>query len=320
MKISSIIDIVNGVLQNSPAISFITQSHTKLSKIKDGDLFISSNEDEIKSAVKNGAFAIIYDIPLDISSFNTEIAYIKVASIKDSCIRLLRFELSSSKINCLYCDDISFELFNIYKNSNEILCLSSDDFINYENIMNNNNIKIIISKSQKYISDIYPISCEFKIKHYNLQNLIVHSIFETSFSFNSKYFYKLKLPMIYIDRFISVIEYLNIDNIDTSKLKLFEYLKPIFINKSMKIVEFGKSNMFVLANKHSNISYLEIAFIKKAYSYAKLVVLDSNTLNNNQIYTEISKYNYNALYIQNKSYTEIIELLLLNQKEQIQLF
>ena len=320
MKISSIVDIVKGDLQNSPAISFITQSHTNISKINDGDLFISSNKDEIIQAINNGAFAIIYDIPLDISLLNTEIAYIKVSDIKQACTRLLRFELSAKQLVCMYCDYISFELFTIYKNSNDILCLSDDILKNYENIQNNHDIKTIISTSKQFMLHIYPTSTEFDIVHYELKNLIVHSIFETSFSFKSRYFYKLKLPMIYIDRFISVIEYLDIQEVDTLKLKNFKYLKPIFINKSNQIVEYGKSNMFILANSCKAINFLEVAFVQKAYNYAIVKVLDESIKENNQIFEKISKHNYNALYITTKSYDEIVALLQSNQKEQIQLF
>ena len=320
MKISSIVDIVNGELQNSPAISFITQSHTNISKINDGDLFISSNKDEIIKAIDNGAFAIIYDISLDISSLNNEIAYIQVDDIKQACTRLLRFELSSQNIKCIYCDYISYELFNIFKNSNEILCMSDDILKNYENIQNSHDINTIISTSKQFILNIYPTSMEFEVLHYELKNLIVHSIFETSFSFKERYFYKLKLPMIYIDKFISVIEYLNIKELDTTKLKNFKYLKPIFINKSNQIVEYGKSNMFILANSCKAINYLEVAFVQKAYNYAVVNILDENIKNENNIFDEISKHNYNALYIKTKSYDEIVALLQSNQKEQIQLF
>jgi len=320
MKISSIVDIVNGDLQNSPAISFITQAHTNISKINDGDLFISSNEDKIIQAINNGAFAIIYDIELDISILNNEIAYIKVPSINQACTRLLRFELSNKKINSIYCDDISYEIFNIYKDSNTTLCLDDDIIKNFEHIKNKHDLKLIISNNKDFLLNIYPTSSEFKIIHYDLKNLIVHSLFETSFSFKSRYFYKLKLPMIYIDKFISIIEYLNISDVDTSKLKNFKYLKPIFINKSNQIVDYGKSNMFILANKNNHINYLEVAFLTKAYNYAKIQVLDDNITNEEDIYKHISKHNYNALYIKSKSYDEIITLLQANQKKQELLF
>jgi len=320
MKISSIVDIVNGDLQNSPAISFVTQSHTNINKINDGDMFISSNEEEILTAISNGAFAIIYDIPLDITNLNNEIAYIKVSCIKDSCTRLLRFHLSNKKLKSIYCDSISYEIFNIYKDPTNILCLNNNILQNYEDIKNKHELTTLICINKEFLLNIYPTSCEFNIIHYELQNLIVHSLFETSFSFKQRYFYKLKLPMIYIDKFISIIEYLNINDVDTNKLKNFKYLKPIFINKSNQIVDYGKSNMFILANNNKQINYLEVAFLKKAYSYAQVRIVEESIISTTNIYNEISNHNYNALYIKSKSYDEIIQILKDNQKEQAQLF
>ena len=61
MQISSILDIVDGSLLNSPSISFIYSIKTKVNKVKEGDLFITKNLDDIELAIKNGAFAIILE-------------------------------------------------------------------------------------------------------------------------------------------------------------------------------------------------------------------------------------------------------------------
>ena len=54
MQISSILDIVDGSLLNSPSISFIYSIKTNVSKVKEGDLFLARNLDEIQQAIKNG--------------------------------------------------------------------------------------------------------------------------------------------------------------------------------------------------------------------------------------------------------------------------
>ena len=59
MKISSILDIVDGSLLNSPSISFIYSIKTNVEKVKEGDLFIARKNEDIPLAVKNGAFAIL---------------------------------------------------------------------------------------------------------------------------------------------------------------------------------------------------------------------------------------------------------------------
>ena len=66
MKINSIIDIIDGKLLNSPSISFIYSFKTDVNKVKEGDLFIANNLDDIQIAVQKGAFAIITKIECSI--------------------------------------------------------------------------------------------------------------------------------------------------------------------------------------------------------------------------------------------------------------
>ncbi|WP_228135422.1 hypothetical protein [Halarcobacter anaerophilus] len=59
MQISSIIDIIDGRLLNHPSISFIYSIKTNPRKVKEGDLFIVEHEEDIHTAINNGAFALI---------------------------------------------------------------------------------------------------------------------------------------------------------------------------------------------------------------------------------------------------------------------
>jgi hypothetical protein len=321
MKITSLVDIVNGKLQNKPSISFVTQLHTNILKVKDGDLFISSDMQKINEAVQKGAFAIIYDCTLDISTLNNEIAYINVTSIKDACIKLLRYYLSTKTIDVIYVDPISFELFKIYKTQvSSCVHLNNNILENFDMIQNKLNLNTIFSTNNILLNNIYPENKKFKLLHYELSNLIVHSLFETSFSYKNKYFYKLKLPLIYIDNFINVMKYLKITNIDVNKLKTFQYMKATFINKSNQIIEDGNSNKFIIANSSKNIYLLEIEFLKKIYSFGTIKILDETIVSNVEILQIIKQQNYNALYITSKTQNEIINLLNQNSTKQIELF
>ena len=92
MQISSILDIVDGSLLNSPSISFIYSIKTNSKKVKEGDLFIVKDLNDIEIAIKNGAFAIILETNSPI--LDNEIAWIKVKNIDDCIIKLIRYKLS----------------------------------------------------------------------------------------------------------------------------------------------------------------------------------------------------------------------------------
>ena len=79
MQISSILDIVDGELLNSPSISFIYSIKTNAKKVKEGDLFIAKDLNSVELAVRNGAFAIISDINFPI--IDNEIASYRIVSL-----------------------------------------------------------------------------------------------------------------------------------------------------------------------------------------------------------------------------------------------
>ena len=60
MQISSLIDIIDGRLLNHPSISFIYSFKTDPSKVKEGDLFIAKNLDDIECAVKKWSICNYY--------------------------------------------------------------------------------------------------------------------------------------------------------------------------------------------------------------------------------------------------------------------
>ncbi|VAY86654.1 hypothetical protein MNB_ARC-1_32 [hydrothermal vent metagenome] len=311
MQISSVVDIVNGQLLNEPYISSIVQIHDSVKKIRVGDLFIVKNKNDITTAIQNGAFAILLDFDVEICDF--EIAWIKVEDIVSSQIKLLRFMLSNKNIQTYYCDTISFELFNIYSSVNKNLILLSNDIdIDFKKLKNINNTNIILSDNRKYIKNIQPLHQNFEIDKHSIQNLVQNSLFYVTFLFNNKLYHKIKLTSIYIDHFLSVENFLG-EKLDTNRLKLFNYFAPIFINSNCEIVEFGKSNKFILTNNKASLINNEIDFLKDNYGYANIEVID-NIIDDDKLFKLIKTTNFNALYIKGKHRESMMNILQKNTR------
>ena len=60
MQISALTDIVEGKLLNSPSISFITQTHTNIKKVNEGDAFFAQNQIEIELSYKKRCFCYYF--------------------------------------------------------------------------------------------------------------------------------------------------------------------------------------------------------------------------------------------------------------------
>lgn len=329
MQISSILDIVDGSLLNSPSISFIYSIKTEVSKVKEGDLFIAKDLNEIKLAISNGAFAIIVDTNTQI--IDNEIAWIKVQDISISIIKLIRFKLAIKNLHAFHCDKTTYELLRLYSSnfSKNIKLVPNklESLFKYLDEINDNDI--IISSNKHILSKIYPNNMDFNSIHKisEIENLIEHSLFETSFSYENKFFSRIRLSSLNILSFIHVYKFLN-ENIDLSKLKSFNNFKPIFIDRTLNLVEFGKSDKFIVCQNNADLYEREILYIKEKYKYAKTIFIstsyNNHLLENEQILITnieelkpiLRKLKFNAVYIIGFNHNIVSEYLLESEKHQ----
>ncbi|MGM0518211.1 MAG: peptidoglycan synthetase [Campylobacterota bacterium] len=317
MRISSLIDIVNGELLNSPSISFIYSFKTDCKKVKEGDLFIAKEIDSISLAVQNGAFAVIIDENHPI--IDNEIAWIKVEDINLALIQLIRFKLANYDLKSYFTDTLTYDFLRVFSHSSSKKIRFFDDIETFiKNIDNIENSDIIVSTNKELLNKIYPNSLDFNRGSYNFKNLVVHSLFEVSFTHNGTFFSKLRIPSIYIPQFLDVYYFLN-SPLDYSKLKSISHFRPIFLDKSLNIIEFGKSDKFIICQNDYQLIMKELDFLEKNFKYANKLYITKyykNFLDKEQIVIDklselkpiLKKRDFNLVYIIDFSYNEIIEL------------
>ncbi|QKF82019.1 peptidoglycan synthetase [Halarcobacter ebronensis] len=327
MQISSILDIVDGRLLNHPSISFIYSIKTNAKRVKEGDLFIVKNDEDITFAVKNGAFALIVEEKIDI--IDNEIAWIYVKSIEDTIKKLLRYLLSNIRLTAFYCNDVSFELFKILKKPtvHTNIKLVPKDLSKFFKVIDDlEENDTLICSSHKDLDDIYPVNFNFNTKAYDIKNLIEHSIFETTFSYKERYFSKVKLPSLYIKEFLDVYSFLGFDA-ELNKLKKFTPLKPIFIDKLINHTDYGKTDKFLLAQENEELIEKEIEYLKEKYKYAKILYLTTTEIDDHKDidYTFINslsnlksflkKIPFNGVYFMGVSFDELYDQVSIEQEE-----
>lgn len=320
MKITSIIDITGGKLLNSPAISFTTQAHTNLRKVSDGDLFISSDIKEIEEAIRKGAFGIIFDFDIDVSTLDNEIAWIKVDSINLTITKLLRFKLASLVLKSYFVDFITYEFISVLASSNKKIYFVNEIYPAFELLREIEDGDILISTKNKFLNDIYPKSIHLEIENSSFDNLLIHSIFETSFLYENEYFYKLRIPYIYLNHFLSIKKQFNLESLDNNKLKNIKFMQPIFITKQYHITEYGKSNRFILTSQNDEISKIEFEFIKIIFKYGKVTLFDCTNKSDEEIFQFITSSKTNCIYLKNQTNNKIIEILKQNEIQEQTLF
>lgn len=272
MKISSIVDIVDGELLNSPSISFINNISSDANKVKTSDMFIAKNIEDLKIALQNGAYAVIFEKYFEV--IDNEIAFIKVKNLELALLKIVRYKLSTLKIKSYFCTDETFDMLKLYQNNHTkpIFLISKNIEKAFKFIDDIKEGDILISKNKKLLESIYPDSKEFekKLDENSIKNLIKHSLFELSFSYKDIYFSKLRLSKIYLNSFLNIYDFFK-GNIDISKLKLYSNFKAIFIDKDFQPIESGKSDSFIICQTNKNLIPIEITYLKNEFRYAKTI-------------------------------------------------
>lgn len=320
MNITSLVQLIDGDLKNHPSISFVYNIQTNIAKLRDGDLFLSNDESQINQAVKAGSFGIVYENSL-IKISDKEIAWIQVNKIEDAIVKLIRYFLSNIELDVFFIDEITLEILKLTSSHNYIIF---DENLN-ENLLKAQTLQkddIVLCCNKILLKKIYPLFKTFPIKNYELTNVTIHSIFETTFSSNGMLFPRVKVPFLYIDTFLSVIEYLDIKLPlqEIIGLKKWNLLNPIFINKAYKPIDFGKSDRFIMTTPFIKKALYQLSHIQENYTYGKIIILIDKNLSQNSkntiTYTDneeleffIKTLNYNLLYIIGKDNDEIIKIL-----------
>lgn len=308
MQISSLTDIVEGVLINTPSISFITQTHLNPHKVNEGDAFFTHNPEQIEIALAKGAFAIIYDFETDI--LDAEIAWIRVPNFLKAVTNILRYTLLEHESQFIQTDSIVFRLLRTLKNKelSHFVFLQKDLYKNFEMLNTTEHNTVVIGTNSDFLEALSGNVTLLENKHFEIQNLTIHSLFETSFSYKGRFFDKLKLPALYLHSLLSILEFFEY-NFDLKKLQNTPLLKPIFVNKSKQIVPYGQTNRFIIGNVDDAIASMEIEYLYEYYSYGDIKILDTKDLKEDAIFEQIKKLSFNALYCKGISFEKLTIIL-----------
>lgn len=322
MKISSIVDIVDGKLLSSPSISFINGIKSDAKKVKISDLFIARNIEDLKLAISNGAYTTIFEEDFEV--IDSEVAFIKVKNLELAIIKLIRYKLSNLKIEAFFCKSETFDMLKLYRNNptKPFFLVPNNIEKIFEFIEEIKNNDILISKNVEILNNIYPNNVQFEknIDRNSIKNLTKHSLFELSFSYETNYFSRIRLSSLYLDIFLNVYNFFNKD-IDITKLKLYPNLKPIFIDKNFQPIEFGKSSSFIICQNNKDLIQTEIAHFKKEFNYAKTIFITKDYIdfiskdeqsiikNINELMDILKTSTFNCAYLTCFSSKEIYEYL-----------
>jgi len=299
MRLQNILALTNAKLLNEPFVSVYEDITFNVSKIKRGDVFIAYDIEEIPQAISNGAYAILFDKPTQIQ--DNEVAWIKVDSLDNALLRLLRFKLIQQEIQAYKCDEIVLKLSFCIETFNDIISIKGDIKEHFLKLWNVKKSQKILFCSKFSFENLFTNSIQLQSISKKKINIIEKTLYETSFIYDNTYYERVMLSPFFIPFLEQLLNFYdslhvkykvkNFDNIDN-----FEIL---FVNKKFEIKEYGSSEFVLIFEKNLELIQKEMEFLSNYAPWAKIYFILPISLKNNSI--------KNCIYYQNKN--EILNLL-----------
>ena len=272
MKIEDVINLTEGKLINTPHIQAIESASVYYSKIDNGDLFFSSNQEEIDKAIANGAYAIVYDDDNIIKNDN-EIAWIKVSDIKLASFKLIRYVSIKKEAQFFLLSEHEMTFLKMILTHKSNLSFVADDWRKaFEQILNSDD-SLFVGSDKELMQLIKPniSKLEKEVEGY----LVCDTLFKSSFKVGGYVYQEKELVPFHLEALLRVVHFCNTHTLAYSieKIKYTKHFTPVFIDSQLQTTHSSKSDKVAIFT--DNIADIVEAreYIKRSNTWVKGIVL-----------------------------------------------
>jgi len=261
MKIETLINLIKGELLNRPFISEVTSFTDDVEDVNRGSCFFSNNIEEIKLAVKKGAYAIISEKEVEI--IDKEIAWILAVSIKRAVFDIFKYENLKTKI--YFADKMSAHIIKKMNNDKRVVVLE-----------NEKSLLKALNKTEKFL---IATNYEFRDIFKNIEKIESLDIeLEQISLFKSKFNYiEINLPFVYKKHFSKAFNFFEKNNLKYTLDFEIDRFNPVFINSFFEKVEYGQSEKVLITGiQNDEIFFDELNYLIENTRYAKTVIVGEN--------------------------------------------
>jgi len=272
MKIEDILNLTEGVLSNEPKVQAISAATVYPSKVEHGDLFFSSNQEEIDKAIQNGAYAIVYDDE-NIIQNDDEIAWIKVSDIQLAAFKLIRYVVIKKEASFYLLSEYELTFLKMILTHKTNISFIADDWKKaFEQILNSDD-SLFIGTDEELIKLIKPDAKRLKgdVDGYAISD----TLFRTTFKVDGFVYQEKELIPFHIEFLLRVVNFCNEQELPYSidKIKYTKHFLPVFID--LKLQSTRPSNSDRVAIFTDNLADIAKAreYVKRSNMWVKSIVL-----------------------------------------------
>jgi len=272
MKIEDLLNLTAGEMISKPTVTAVNSVSVYPSKIEQGDLFISNNQEEIATALGNGAYAIIFS-DASVKMTDDEVAWIQVDEIQKAAFKLIRYVLISREASfyLFTAHELSFFKMILTQKSN-VEILPNDWRKMFEKILNSE-AKMFIGTDDVLMKLIKPdvsilnkeASCE----------IITDTLFRTTFKINGYIYQEKEITPFHVDILQRVVEFCDLHHLpyDLDRVKYTKHFVPVFIDGFLNIMNPSKSDKVAIFTDNLQDIYKAREYVRYNGAWVKTIVL-----------------------------------------------
>ena len=320
MKIEDILNLTEGILSNTPKVQAIESATVYYSKVEHGDLFFSSNQEEINKAIENGAYAIVYDDE-NIVRKDEEIAWIKVSDIQLAAFKLIRYVIIKKEAQFFLLSEHELTFLKmILLHKNNISFVSNDWRKAFEQILNSDG-SLFVGTDKELMKLIKPdvAKLEREVEGYPVSD----TLFRTTFKVGGFVYQEKELIPFHLEYLLRAIDFCDKEGLPYSvdRIKYTKHFMPVFIDLKLKSTRPSNSDrVAIFTDSLSDIAKAR-EYVMRSNMWVKSIVLTPpktkvpgidhpHWFNNEEEVRELLKsihFNYAFIYNADKSILNTIK-------------
>lgn len=272
MKIEDILNLTEGVLTNTPQVQAIESATVYQSKVEHGDLFFSSNQEEIDQAIENGAYAIIYDDDSIIKK-DDEIAWIKVSDIQLAAFKLIRYVILKKEAQFFLISEHELTFLKmILTHKTNINFIPNDWRKAFEQILNTDGT-LYVGTDKELMKLIKP---DVKKLERDVDGYVVFdTLFKTTFKVNGFVYQEKDLIPFHLEYLLRVIHFCDANSLpyDIERLRYTKHFTPVFIDGELNTARSNQSDKVAIFTDNIPDIVEAREYIKRSNNWVKGIVL-----------------------------------------------
>jgi len=272
MKIEDILNLTEGTLSNNPKVQAIESATVFQSKVEHGDLFFSSNQEEIEQAIENGAYAIVYDDD-SIQRKDAEIAWIKVSDIQLAAFKLIRYVIIKKEAQFFLVSEHELTFLKmILTHKTNIDFIPNDWRKAFEQILNTAGT-LYVGTDKELMKLIKPDvqKLERDVDGY----VVSDTLFKTTFKVGGFVYQEKDFIPFHLEYLLRVIHFCDANALpyDLERLRYTKHFTPVFIDGQLNTARSNQSDKVAIFTDNITDIVEAREYIKRSNNWVKGIVL-----------------------------------------------